>query len=221
MRHILALVGVLAATGCSSFSTYRDPFAGRTATTTTTAGAPLNEAPVSSAPLSPPIFLQPQDRAASAQSFSFSNPAPLSLAQPAVAPTLTEALLNAERALIAAAQARGLGAAVAEALDPIDGFVAIPGRLVQGEQVIEALSPPANAGQMFWQSDRVFTSAGGDLGMTSGRFAQVLRGAEAIQGRYIATWRRDVQGDWRILSFNMQADPRGTPAAPTATTRRR
>ncbi|MGE0595615.1 MAG: DUF4440 domain-containing protein [Hyphomonadaceae bacterium] len=125
-------------------------------------------------------------------------------------------LLELERQLSAAAQERGLGNALAGVVDPNDGFVVRSGHLYEGaDQVAAGLVTPPSAGPIYWQVDRVHVSRGGDMGMTSGRYVQVMTGAEAVQGRYVAVWRRDVGGEWRLLSESRIADP------PRATARRR
>jgi hypothetical protein len=115
-------------------------------------------------------------------------------------------LLDLERRLATAAQDHGLGGALGSVIDPTDGFVMRPGVLLHGQQAIESALND-HAGPIFWQPDRVFVSRDGDMGMTSGRYVQVVPGAEAIQGRYIAVWRKDGAGDWRLLSESRAADP--------------
>lgn len=142
-------------------------------------------------------------------------PAPVMVA----APSPEQQLLDMERRLAANAQTQGLGAALAPALDPVDGFVIRPGIVYTGQDSVpEALGSAATAGPVFWQADRVHVSQGGDMGMTSGRYVQVVAGAEAIQGRYLVVWRRDSAGEWKALSETRVPDP--PRAAARRTTRR-
>jgi ketosteroid isomerase-like protein len=144
-----------------------------------------------------------------------STPAPAPLV---AAPTPEQQLLELERRLAANAQTQGLGAALAPALDPVDGFVIRPGVIYQGQdQVPAALGTAASGGPVFWQADRVYVSGGGDMGVTSGRYVQVVTGAEAIQGRYLVVWRRDAAGEWKALTETRVPDP----ARARTTTRRR
>jgi ketosteroid isomerase-like protein len=53
------------------------------------------------------------------------------------------------------------------------------------------------------------------MGMTSGRYVQVMSGSEAVQGRYVVVWRRDSSGDWKALTETRVPDP------PRAAARRR
>jgi len=135
------------------------------------------------------------------------------------APTATPApppdrqLLELERQLSATAQERGLGAALAGSIDPADGIVIRPGQAYAGAEAITAgLNETVNAGPMYWQPDRVHVSDSGDMGVTSGRYVQVVRSAEAVQGRYLIVWRRQGGGDWRILTETRIPDPARAPA---------
>jgi len=129
-------------------------------------------------------------------------------AAPAVfTPPPEQQLLELERQLSATAQTEGLGGALAPAMHP-DGMVIRPGvMLVGAEEITRGLAPPAGAGPIYWQPDRVEVSSSGDMGMTSGRYVQVMTGAEAQQGRYVVVWRRDSAGDWRVLTETRIPDP--------------
>lgn len=124
-----------------------------------------------------------------------------------------EELLEAERRLSANAQTAGLGGAVSGVFDA-HGFVMRPGVLYTTPDTVERGLNAPGAGPVFWQADRVFVSQSGDMGVTSGRYVQVVAGAEAVQGRYLVVWRRDSAGAWRVLSETRTPDP------PTATRRR-
>jgi ketosteroid isomerase-like protein len=127
-------------------------------------------------------------------------------------PPPDQELLELERRLAATAQTRGLAEALAPALDPVDGFVIRPGAIYQGqENVPAALGASASGGPLFWQADRVFVSGDGDMGMTSGRYVQVVEGAEAVQGRYLVVWRRDSAGEWKALAETRVPDPAPAP----------
>jgi len=125
----------------------------------------------------------------------------------AYTPTAQEQLLDLERQLAAKAQDHGLGGSLSTAVDPNDGFVVKPGQVLQGpDQVAHGLDQ-AGTGPIMWQPDRVFVSQSGDMGMTSGRYVQVIPGAEAAQGRYVSVWRKDESGQWRLLSQTRTPDP--------------
>lgn len=127
---------------------------------------------------------------------------------PAVfAPPPEQQLLELERQLSAAAQNAGLGGALAPVMHP-QGMVIRPGAVLSGpDDITRGLAPPAGAGPMYWQPDRVEVSGSGDMGMTSGRYVQVMTGAEAQQGRYVMVWRRDTDGTWKILAETRVPDP--------------
>ncbi len=100
-------------------------------------------------------------------------------------------------------------------MDPNAGISIRPGVTYTAADVAQGLAPPANAGPMYWQPDRVHVSSSGDMGMTSGRYVQVITGTEAVQGRYLVVWRRDAGGDWKALTETRIPDP------PRAAPRRR
>lgn len=143
-----------------------------------------------------------------------SSPASLTPAAttPAFTPPPEQQLLELERQLQATAQERGLGAALAAAIDPDYGMVIRPGQAYQGADAIQrGLAAPVGAGAMYWQPDRVHVASAGDMGLTSGRYVQVVVGAEAVQGRYVMVWRR-VGGAWKVLSETRVPDPARPPA---------
>lgn len=157
--------------------------------------------------------------AAFAQSGPTATTTPAATSAPAqpthFTPPPEQQLLELERQLSATAQDAGLGGALASVIHP-DGMVIRPGVTLTGaEEITRGLAPPAGAGPMYWQPDRVEVSGSGDMGMTSGRYVQVITGAEAHQGRYVVVWRRDGSGDWKILTETRIPDP------PRAAARRR
>lgn len=150
----------------------------------------------------PEAFAQNQPTTAAATSTTPSSTAPAVFTPPP-----EQQLLELERQLSAAAQTEGLGGALAPAMHP-NGMVIRPGvTLVGTDEIMRGLAPPANAGPVYWQPDRVEVSQSGDMGMTSGRYVQVIAGAEAQQGRYVVVWRRDAAGDWKVLTESRIPDP--------------
>lgn len=160
-----------------------------------------------------PEFLQPTTTSAPPAAAA---PAPAPAAPVAYAPPPSAQLLELERQLSRQAQTDGLGGALASVIDPNDGMVIRPGvTYSSAEEISRGLAPPAGAGPMYWQPDRVHVSRSGDMGMTSGRYVQVITGSEAQQGRYVVVWRRDSSGDWKALTETRVPDP------PRAAARRR
>jgi ketosteroid isomerase-like protein len=165
-----------------------------------------------------PEFLQPTTTTRESVSTPTSvAPPATAAASPRFTPPADQQLLELERQMQADAQARGLGAALAERIDPDYGIVIRPGQAYQGaEEITRGLAAPAGAGAMYWQPDRVHVSGDGSMGVTSGRYVQVVTGAEAVQGRYLMVWRRNADGVWKVLSESRTPDP----ARPAATRRR-
>lgn len=161
-----------------------------------------------------PEFLQPTTTGATptASSSAASAPAPSTR----YAPPPEAQLLELERTLSRTAQEQGLGGALASVIDPSEGMVIRAGVIYSTpDEIARGLAAPAGAGPMYWQPDRVEVASSGDMGMTSGRYVQVMSGSEAVQGRYVVVWRRDSSGDWKALTETRVPDP------PRATPRRR
>jgi hypothetical protein len=152
-----------------------------------------------------PEFMQTQQPRASTPAAA----APATPATPArYAPPPDQQLLELERQLSRSAQDNGLGGALASVIDPNDGMVIRPGvTYASADEISRGLASPAGAGPMYWQPDRVHVSSSGDMGMTSGRYVQVMSGSEAVQGRYVVVWRRDSAGEWRALTETRVPDP--------------
>jgi hypothetical protein len=124
-------------------------------------------------------------------------------------------LLELERQLARTAQEEGLGGAIASVISPGDGMVIRPGVTYStADEISRGLAAPAGAGPIYWQPDRVHVSSSGDMGMTSGRYVQVMSGSEAVQGRYVVVWRRDSAGEWKALTETRVPDPPRAAAAP-------
>lgn len=155
----------------------------------------------------PSAFAQSGQAGTTASTSTTANTAPAVFTPPP-----EQQLLELERQLSATAQTEGLGGALAPVMHP-EGMVIRPGLMLTGtEEITRGLAPPANAGPIYWQPDRVEVSGSGDMGMTSGRYVQVITGAEAQQGRYVVVWRRD-GGDWKVLTETRIPDPpRAAPA---------
>jgi hypothetical protein len=153
-----------------------------------------------------PEFLQP----VTTTSAPAASPAPATnvAAPTSYAPPPDAQLLELERQLSRQAQSDGLGGALASVIDPTDGMVIRPGvTYATADEISRGLAPPAGAGPMYWQPDRVHVSRSGDMGMTSGRYVQVISGGEAQQGRYVVVWRRDGSGEWKALTETRVPDP--------------
>ncbi len=158
----------------------------------------------------PSAFAQGSLTSTPAAAATSNNTAPTTFTPPP-----EQQLLELERQLSATAQNAGLGGALASVMHP-EGVVIRPGVTLSGpDEITRGLAPPAGAGPMYWQPDRVEVSTSGDMGMTSGRYVQVITGAEAQQGRYVVVWRRDGAGDWKVLTETRIPDP------PRAAARRR
>jgi hypothetical protein len=197
MKRVLALAAMTAAlAGCSTGlfqSAVPNTLPGTPAASAPPAAAPVT--PISSAPVAPvstapaeTVRLDPRD----------------------------QGLLDADRSFAGAVLDHGLGAGLA-AIVEADATVVTPGGVFIGaDQIRTGLRPGANAGQLFWIPEKASTGASADYGSTSGRYVQVLRGAEAVQGRYVTVWRKDAANRWRIVSATAMPVRIAAPAAAPA-----
>jgi hypothetical protein len=197
MKRILALLAFTALAGCQSLQN-SNLFAPRAATPTVATTPTTSTTPVGSSPLLTP----------SSTYSGFS-------AAPAFTSGDRGSLLEADRQLAILAQDKGLGAAISSAAET-EAVVLTPAGAFQGPgQITSGLASSAAAGPLFWQPEKAELASASDFGQTSGRYIQVLRGAEAVQGRYLTVWRKDSTGIWKIVSNVIMPTPRmsATPAA--------
>lgn len=205
MKRLLALVALSTAlAGCQTMQ--REMFPSRPTTTST--------ATINSAPVGPPSGATP--------GYQTFTPAPQS--QPlfssssSAAEARAESLLDADRDFAAAARDRGFVAALAATADPEATFLSARGSVVGADQVAR-VGLAANAGPMYWWPERATLASSGDFGQTSGRYAQLMNGSPAIEGRYFTVWRKDSAGRWRIVSNAYLANPPAAPARPATPAR--
>ena len=86
-----------------------------------------------------------------------------------------------------------------------------------GRQEIQEnwLRPGLEGGSDLETQDQVWTADGADY-RSSGRFTHMMttpEGEVTVTGRYETTWTRDTDGQWRVRSMRINADPM-TPTGP-------
>lgn len=197
MKRLIALLALpIALAGCTTLQD-ANPFRPRTSAppTTVTASSTVSSAPLGSTPT------------------SYTPPATTATATAANVDE-ARALLEADRQLGIAAQDKGLGLAMAAVSDYQTVVLTPAGQFVGVDAINRGLATSANAGPLFWQPEKASVAHSNDFGTTSGAYVQVLRGAEAVQGKYLAVWRKDA-GVWRVVSTAIMPNPplpRATPA---------
>lgn len=207
MKRLLALLALSSAlAGCQSMQ--RELFPTRPTTVSTST--------ISSAPVGPPTGVATQP------GYQPFTPTPQAAQPVLLTPSVdsrAETLLDADRDFAAAARDRGFLQALAAVSDPEATFLSARGAVVGPDQAAR-VGLPANATAMYWWPERATLASSGDFGQTSGRYALLLKGAPAIEGRYFTVWRRDTSARWRIVSnaylANPPAAPAPTPARPPA-----
>ncbi|MES1204197.1 MAG: DUF4440 domain-containing protein [Pseudomonadota bacterium] len=198
MRRVLALAAMTAALAGCSTGLFKSAVPNTLPATPAASVAPPTAAPVtpvSSAPVAP-VSISP--------------------AEPARLDVRDQGLLDADRSFAGAVLDHGLGAGLAGIVEA-DATVLTPGGVFIGaDQIRTGLRPGANAGQLFWIPETASTGASADYGSTAGRYVQVLRGAEAVQGRYVTVWRKDAASRWRIVSMTAMPVRIAAPVAAPA-----
>ncbi|HXM37680.1 MAG TPA: DUF4440 domain-containing protein [Gemmatimonadales bacterium] len=136
-------------------------------------------------------------------------------------------LLNADRALARAIAATGMAAAFVPALTDDAAYLHPGAPLLRGRPVIRAFfANVAPLGGLTWEPAYADVSADGTLGYTYGwtRFGWGRYDGRKQQGKYLACWRKQTDGTWRVSAFARSVPvpdsappppPRsGDPAAP-------
>jgi ketosteroid isomerase-like protein len=107
-----------------------------------------------------------------------------------------EALLEADRAFAAEAQAHGLQAAFTRfAAD--DAWVLKAGGALRGRAEVEKTFAGTEQVDLRWEPSGGELSAGGDVGFTWGTWTRRLKSdppGAVKRGRYLTTWRRTAEG---------------------------
>jgi len=117
-------------------------------------------------------------------------------------------LLKVEREFLAAAKASGLGKAYQSRLSD-DARIHRPGAMpVVGKDALRDWLGRQTA-QLSGEPIKAEVSRSGDLGYAYGRYE--LGGAEPQKGYFARVWKRDANGQWRIVMDIVRPLPPGTP----------
>lgn len=120
------------------------------------------------------------------------------------------AIVAAERAFAARAQAVGPKAAFREAMDPALSVTFSGGAAVRGAEAISALQGEGYV--LSWDPQEVIASESGDMGVDWGRYTLTAVGRPAQGGFFTTVWRRGPEGGWKAVADIGTPDPR--PPAP-------
>jgi ketosteroid isomerase-like protein len=99
--------------------------------------------------------------------------------------------------------AAGIARGMSEYIDPKDGLaVTEAGDPARGPAVFAAFGGTAPQKlKMSWTPVEVFAAQAGDMGASRGRFRVTSDDAAArpVTGRYVAVWRKGVDGKWKAI----------------------
>jgi ketosteroid isomerase-like protein len=118
-----------------------------------------------------------------------------------------ESAMQADRDFAAMVASEGPAAAF-EAWFDAEGEFVEPGIVTKGgAQVAEnfAQSPPGFT--IEWAPDGGHGSASGDLAVTTGRYTVKADMGVLAVGRYLTTWRKSPDGQWKVVLDTTVADP--------------
>jgi len=125
--------------------------------------------------------------------------------------TTWNSLVDAERTFAKTSIAKGTKEAFLSVLAD-DGVIFRP-RAVPGRRWMQ--TNPAPTSQLAWEPDFADISAAGDLGYTTGpwEIRPKPNDAPAAFGHYVTMWRKQPNGEWKVVLDNGISHPRGVPPA--------
>lgn len=116
--------------------------------------------------------------------------------------------MQADRDFAGAVRQDGAKAAFLAWFEPEGSQFIGPGGVRSGAAAIAepfGQSPPGFT--MDWAPDGGIGAAGGDVAVTTGRYAMTTGGVQIEAGRYVTTWRKPAQGNWHVVLHTRVADP--------------
>ena len=91
---------------------------------------------------------------------------------------------------------------IPDGMDPAEGLFFDAGPPLKGTAAIRAMAaknyPPGS--KLAWSPVYAFGSKSGDMGVTTGDWTFTAPGIKPIKGRYVTTWRRAPNGQWKALT---------------------
>jgi ketosteroid isomerase-like protein len=147
--------------------------------------------------------------------------AQLALSSAAAAEDHAPPNLNVVRAnLLAAEQAYSEASSQSTILDFLPGLFDDAGTIITGGppfprgpaaiREVLALNPLNAASTLTWKAIRTDVSNDGSMGYTYGYWQTTIGGAPGAVGKYIAFWRRQTNGEWKLAAFKRVGRPAGT-----------
>jgi ketosteroid isomerase-like protein len=89
------------------------------------------------------------------------------------------------------------------------------GSMLTGATAIAAPFEQSPPGFMLdWTPDGGHASAAGDFATTTGRYTVKMGDQQIDAGRYVTTWKKNAEGDWKVVLDATIADPTPAGAVP-------
>lgn len=89
-----------------------------------------------------------------------------------------------------------------DGVDEVDGLYFDAGAPLRGKAAISERTaknyPPGS--KLAWTPVNAFGSKGGDMGVTTGDWIFTAPGIKPVKGRYVTTWRKTADGQWKALT---------------------
>ncbi|MBV7255276.1 nuclear transport factor 2 family protein [Pacificimonas sp. WHA3] len=123
------------------------------------------------------------------------------------AEAIAASLIEADRAYEATNNQAGFQAANEAHFNFEDGFLMEPGQgVLRGKEAILAeRSLSAVPSPVRWSADNAMGASSGDFGITWGKFS--VDGESTTEGQYLTVWKKDDQGEWKIITDVALDDP--------------
>jgi len=132
----------------------------------------------------------------------------------------TDAILAADAAWLKVYQAKDLAKSVAFCDE--QGSMLVPDApIAVGKDAIAKLIAEDFAhDNIEWHANKVGVSSSGDLGYTSGTTGMSFKDASgktvAYKGKYLTVWKKQANGEWKVLYDMFNSDLPPTPSVPPA-----
>ena len=134
----------------------------------------------------------------------------------ATAEKTLESAMQADRDFAAAVKTDGLKTAFLAWFEPEGSQFIDRGSMITGAASIAAPFEQAPPGFMLeWAPDGGHASDAGDFATTTGRYTVRMGDQQIDAGRYVTSWKKNAEGEWKVVLDATIADPPKSDVPPT------